>query len=101
MTIESKPSQPDARAEALVGAYERAGYRRIAPPILQPAEPFLDLSGEDIRKRMYLTADADGRELCLRPDLTIPVSRDYLASQAAGSAAGILLSRSGLPRSRR
>jgi ATP phosphoribosyltransferase regulatory subunit len=74
MTTETTASQPDARAEALVGAYERAGYRRIAPPILQPAEPFLDLSGEDIRKRMYLTADADGRELCLRPDLTIPVS---------------------------
>ncbi len=88
MSVESKPSQPDARAEALVGAYERAGYRRIAPPILQPAEPFLDLSGEDIRKRMYLTADADGRELCLRPDLTIPVSCDYLASQAAGSPQG-------------
>ena len=88
MTIETKPSQPDARAEALVGAYERAGYRRIAPPILQPAEPFLDLSGEDIRKRMYLTADADGRELCLRPDLTIPVSVSYLASQDAGSPQG-------------
>jgi ATP phosphoribosyltransferase regulatory subunit len=88
MTIESKPSQPDARAEALVGAFERAGYRRIAPPILQPAEPFLDLSGEDIRKRMYLTADADGRELCLRPDLTIPVSVSYLGSEAAGSSQG-------------
>ncbi len=88
MTTETTASQPDARAEALVGAYERAGYRRVAPPILQPAEPFLDLSGEDIRKRMYLTADADGRELCLRPDLTIPVSCDYLASQAAGSAQG-------------
>jgi len=88
MTTETTASQPDARAEALVGAYERAGYRRLAPPILQPAEPFLDLSGEDIRKRMYLTADADGRELCLRPDLTIPVSCDYLASQAAGSAQG-------------
>jgi ATP phosphoribosyltransferase regulatory subunit len=80
-----KPSPPDARAEALVAAYERAGYRRVHPAILQPAEPFLDLSGEDIRKRMFLTADAEGRELCLRPDLTIPVSRDYLASPAAGS----------------
>ena len=58
MTFGTTPSQPDARAEALVGAYERAGYRRVAPPILQPAEPFLDLSGEDIRKRMYLTTDA-------------------------------------------
>ncbi len=85
MTSETTSSGPDARAEALVAAYERAGYARVAPAILQPAEPFLDLSGEDIRKRMYLTSDPEGRELCLRPDLTIPVSRDYLASPAAGT----------------
>jgi ATP phosphoribosyltransferase regulatory subunit len=79
----------EARAEALVASYERAGYARIAPAILQPAEPFLDLSGEDIRKRMYLTAaPGDGEEFCLRPDLTIPVSRDYLASPQAGQPAG-------------
>ena len=88
MTSETKISQPDTRAEALVAAYERAGYRRTAPAILQPAEPFLDLSGEDIRRRMYLTTDAEGRELCLRPDLTIPVSCDYLASADAGKAQG-------------
>src|SRR5437660_11685484 len=70
--------------DALIASFERAGYARVAPAILQPAEPFLDLSGEDIRKRMYLTTDPQGRELCLRPDLTIPVSRDYLASPAAG-----------------
>jgi ATP phosphoribosyltransferase regulatory subunit len=78
---------PNARAEALVASYEDAGYTRIAPPILQPAEPFLDLSGEDIRRRMFLTGDPAGHELCLRPDLTIPVSRDYLSSPAAGKAA--------------
>ena len=78
----------DPRAEALVAHFERAGYVRAAPALLQPAEPFLDLSGEDIRRRMYLTSDADGHELCLRPDLTIPVARDYLASPQAGSAAG-------------
>ena len=76
------------RAEALVAAYERTGYRRAQPAILQPAEPFLDLSGEDIRRRMFLTSDARGREMCLRPDFTIAVSRDYLASPAAGSVAG-------------
>ena len=85
MTIGTSPSQPGSRAETLVAAYERAGYRRVMPAILQPAEPFLDLSGEDIRKRMYLTTDPEGRELCLRPDLTIPVSCDYLASPQAGA----------------
>src|SRR5215472_14675273 len=84
----STSAAPDARAEALLTAFEHAGYARVAPAILQPAEPFLDLSGEDIRKRMYLTTDPQGHELCLRPDLTIPVSRHYLASPAAGSPAG-------------
>jgi ATP phosphoribosyltransferase regulatory subunit len=89
MTQPTPSPQPDSRAEALVAAYERAGYRRVAPAILQPAEPFLDLSGEDIRRRMYLTTDTEGRELCLRPDLTIPVSRDYLASASAGTPQGL------------
>ena len=79
---------PDARAQALLAHFERSGYVRATPAILQPAEPFLDLSGEDIRRRMFLTTDALGREFCLRPDLTIPVARDYLASPAAGSPAG-------------
>ena len=82
---------PDPRAEALVSAYTRGAdnpYLRIEPPVLQPAEPFLDLGGEDIRRRMFLTTDPDGRELCLRPDLTIPVSCAYLASPAAGKPAG-------------
>src|ERR1700736_3676429 len=81
-------TRPEGRAAALLAHYERAGYVRAEPALLQPAEPFLDLSGEDIRRRMYLTTDAAGRELCLRPDLTIPVSRDYLASPAAGKPAG-------------
>jgi ATP phosphoribosyltransferase regulatory subunit len=86
-SVTTQRQGPDARAEALVAAYERAGYTRVAPAMLQPAEPFLDLSGEDIRRRMYLTTAPDGDEFCLRPDLTIPVSRDYLASTVAGRPA--------------
>lgn len=77
----------DARADALVSSYERAGYARVEPAVLQPAEPFLALSGEDIRRRMYLIPDAGGDDLCLRPDLTIPVALDYLASPQAGRPA--------------
>ena len=78
----------DLRAQQLLASYMRAGYTPIDPPLLQPAEPFLDLSGEDIRRRIFLTNDPLGRELCLRPDLTIPVSRAYLESSAAGKVAG-------------
>lgn len=58
---------------------ERHGYRQVDPPVLQPADLFLDLLGEDMRRRAFLTQDADGREYCLRPDFTIPVSRLHLA----------------------
>src|SRR6204780_2386836 len=77
-----------AWADALLLSFAQAGYLQAEPDILQPAEPFLDLSGEDIRKSLYLTTDASGEELCLRPDLTIPVARDYLASSRAGQPAG-------------
>jgi ATP phosphoribosyltransferase regulatory subunit len=99
----SANTAPDLRAQKLVASYVRAGYTPIDPPVLQPAEPFLDLSGEDIRRRMFLTSDPLGRELCLRPDLTIPVSRAYLQSPAAGKVAGfcyhgaVFRHREGLP----
>ena len=76
----------DAGALAL-GRLLEAGFERIEPPLLQPASIFLDMSGEDIRGRLYLTSDADGVELCLRPDYTIPVCLAYLASERAGREA--------------
>src|SRR6476469_8500926 len=90
MTLTAAPrgTGSAAWAEALLSSFAQAGYAQAEPPILQPAEPFLDLSGEDIRKSLYLTTDASGDELCLRPDLTIPVARDYLASRQAGQPAG-------------
>lgn len=71
-------SDPE-KAEELAGRLADGGYSRVEPPILQPAAAFLDVSGEDLRRRMFLTSDADGNELCLRPDLTIPTARLHLA----------------------
>jgi len=84
----SDASRTAGWADTLLLSFTQAGYVRAEPPVLQPAEPFLDLSGEDIRKSLYLTTDARGEELCLRPDLTIPVARDYLASDRSGEPAG-------------
>jgi len=64
-----------------------AGFARLEPPALQPAAVFLDMSGEDIRGRLYLTTDASGAELCLRPDYTVPVCLAYLAAPEAGRPA--------------
>jgi ATP phosphoribosyltransferase regulatory subunit len=87
-TAAPRATGPAAWAEVLLSSFAQAGYQRAEPAVLQPAEPFLDLSGEDIRKSLYLTTDLTGEELCLRPDLTIPVARDYLASSRAGGPAG-------------
>jgi ATP phosphoribosyltransferase regulatory subunit len=87
-TATSNAAGSAAWADTLLLSFAQAGYIRAEPAILQPAEPFLDLSGEDIRKSLYLTSDLSGEELCLRPDLTIPVACDYLASNRAGQPAG-------------
>src|SRR3954471_20727733 len=88
MTGTAAPPLSAAWADTLLQSFAEAGYERAEPAVLQPAEPFLDLSGEDIRKSLYLTTDPTGEELCLRPDLTIPVARDYLASSRASQPAG-------------
>jgi ATP phosphoribosyltransferase regulatory subunit len=74
-------------AERIVSVFENAGYRRVDAAILQPADIFLDLSGEEIRHRLYVTSDAEGREWALRPEFTIPAALSYLASPDAGYAA--------------
>jgi ATP phosphoribosyltransferase regulatory subunit len=81
------PSGEAAVAGAIVELFARAGYARTEPAVLQPAASFLDVSGEDIRRRMFVTQDADGREWALRPEFTIPVCRDHLASAHAAEAA--------------
>jgi ATP phosphoribosyltransferase regulatory subunit len=66
------------RRDALDIAFRSYGYASIDPPILERSAPFLDRSGEDIRRRMYIFPDPGGREICLRPELTISACRAYL-----------------------
>jgi len=68
----------EAQATSLLDVFKRAGYEQVAPSIIQPADIFLDQIGEQVRSRTYVFTDLAGHELCLRPDLTVPVSRLYL-----------------------
>lgn len=69
---------------SLVSRLVRAGFHRADVAVLQPADPFLELSGEDIRRRLFLTTDEDGAELCLRPEFTIPAAMAYLKAGVVG-----------------
>ncbi|MFT4185037.1 MAG: ATP phosphoribosyltransferase regulatory subunit [Rhizobium sp.] len=63
---------PDFAADLLAEFIARK-TERVDTPIIQPAEPFLDMAGEDLRRRIFMTENETGASLCLRPEFTIPV----------------------------
>jgi len=75
------PTIADIRAEAsrLCARFEAAGAVQVDCPVLQPAETLLDLYGEDIRARAYVTRDPARGEMMLRPDFTVPVVERHMA----------------------
>ncbi|MFK7875667.1 MAG: ATP phosphoribosyltransferase regulatory subunit [Paracoccaceae bacterium] len=70
------------RAAQLRTQFEKAGAKVVEPPILQPADTLLDLYGEDIRARAYVTSDALHGEQMLRPDFTVPVVQMHMEGGA-------------------
>lgn len=77
-------TRTETRAEALRlrQLFEAEGAQAIETDILQPAEVLLDLYGEDIRGRAYVTSDALRGEQMLRPDFTVPVVRMHMQDGA-------------------
>ncbi|MGE3143893.1 MAG: ATP phosphoribosyltransferase regulatory subunit [Hyphomonadaceae bacterium] len=73
--------------EAIRGVLAKLAPHWLEPPVLQPAALYLELSGEDIRRRAFLVSDAEGGELCLRPDMTVPAVR---AAYALAEPPGIV-----------
>lgn len=67
-----------ARAAELRAFFENAGAVVAETSLLQPAETLLDLYGEDIRARAYVTSDSLLGEQMLRPDFTVPVVQMHM-----------------------
>ncbi|MBM2575759.1 ATP phosphoribosyltransferase regulatory subunit [Jannaschia sp. Os4] len=70
------------RAGDLLARLEAAGAARFAPPILLPAGTLLDLYGEDIRARAFVTHDPLRGEAMLRPDFTVPLVQAHMEAGA-------------------
>jgi ATP phosphoribosyltransferase regulatory subunit len=75
-------SRTPALAPAITDLFASRGAEAIDVAILQPADPFLDIAGEDLRRRIFLAESESGEALCLRPEFTIPVCLDHIASRA-------------------
>jgi ATP phosphoribosyltransferase regulatory subunit len=88
MAGKSKPEREalERQNAAIMAVFERAGFDHIAPDIIQPADIFLERSGEDIRARTFVFTDPAGAEMCLRPDLTVPACRYHLSHEKNATA---------------
>ncbi len=75
-------AETNTKAAELRAKFEAMGAVPVEPPILQSAETLLDLYGEDIRGRAYVTQDALRGEMMLRPDFTVPVVQMHMADGA-------------------
>jgi len=81
---EKAPEKAAVRAEALrlVERFAAAGATPVEADILLPAGTLLELYGEDIRARAYVTSDPLQGEMMLRPDFTVPVVQMHMESGA-------------------
>lgn len=66
-----------AEIARILAIFHAAGGVEVEPAALQPADLLLDLYGEDIRARAFVTSD-EGAELMLRPDFTVPIARLHM-----------------------
>lgn len=76
--------------EKLLGAFLASGFVRAEPAMLQSAQIFLEMSGEEMRNKLLLVSNPAVSNLCLRPDYTLPVCLEYVGARlrAAGHAQG-------------
>jgi len=69
-------------AERLQAKFQSAGAIVVETDILQSADILLDLYGEDIRARAFVTHDPLSGEHMLRPDFTVPVVQMHMQEGA-------------------
>lgn len=77
------PKTAKARVgQRFLAAFRDAGAVEVSPDVLLPADTLLDLYGEDIRARAYVTDDPIRGEVVLRPDFTVPIVRLHMQGGA-------------------
>jgi ATP phosphoribosyltransferase regulatory subunit len=78
MTLPIAKQAARAEAQRILRHLCARGAEEVEAAILQPAEELLDLYGEDIRARAFVTQDPLRGEMMLRPDFTVPVVRMHM-----------------------
>ena len=71
-------------SEKILRSVKSKGFKYIELPSVIEANHILQRSGENFRKFMFSFTDINGKELCLRPDLTIASCLRYLENNLKG-----------------
>ncbi|MGG7568076.1 ATP phosphoribosyltransferase regulatory subunit, partial [Rhodovulum sp. DZ06] len=75
-----------AETERLRAHFAAHGAEDVEPAALQPADLLLDLYGEDLRARAFVTEDPVDGDLILRPEFTAPVALLHRSRDAEAPA---------------
>ena len=70
-------------ARNLAAVFEATGAEVVELDFLQISNVLLDLYGEDIRGRAFITNDPVHGEMMLRPDFTIPIVERHMANNVS------------------
>ena len=70
-------------AKNLAAIFEATGAEVVEMDFLQISNLLLDLYGEDIRGRAFITNDPVYGEMMLRPDFTIPIVEQHMANNVS------------------
>ena len=71
-------------SEKILRSIKSKGFKYIELPSVIEANHIVQRSGENFRKFMFSFSDINGKELCLRPDLTIASCLRYLEGNLKG-----------------
>jgi ATP phosphoribosyltransferase regulatory subunit len=77
------PAALKRECRRLMALFAEAGAEEVDPGVLLPADSLLDLYGEDIRARAYVTHEPGEGDLMVRPDFTVPVVEAHMRAGRA------------------
>jgi ATP phosphoribosyltransferase regulatory subunit len=81
--VRIEPRVPKDVLERIRAPLLRGGPVRVDPPVIQPLDLLLDLSGEAMRERLFVVQGEGAEEACLRPDFTMAVARQVVEDKVA------------------
>ena len=77
----------EIEADRILRLFSNSGAQIVQPAVLQRADTLLDLYGEDIRARAYVTSDPFNGEMMLRPDFTVPIVKTHMTGLTGNDTA--------------